>query len=656
MAIHALWEDRYGLSIRKGPIDLSKLSATVDADANVDVASHNNDGTPTASQMLDGTTQVGGDQHFNARDTTTTGQGRVIGQRISTGSSIVFGMPVIGNPDFSTGQETIEVQKTDGFATQRVGAANEASDIFRAGQNPSTSFDFVATGKSVVHAAAVFFQNGLKETSGLLRKKVAKFPSSGDGSDPIYYGSFLRKISANAANSRILSDGVGTSFTLRASQTEPLTCSLGMSGRIMGSEFDVSTDNGGLTESVSFGLDGKKNYLLQDSMVTFENKKHTIIFTSGTGTFASGDIVTGGTSGATGTFSSLTGTTAGALFLTGVVGTFTASETISGSGSSATGTVTRYGYMSARTITHSGESGGPFVVAEVITATTSGKVATVLSVGSGTMTITGYTGNFLTSGVDVITGGTSAATANVETEQSMGVALAVESFDINCSAEVTPNRFNTFFPLNLVLGNYTVDGSFTVAALGKGVNILDGNDFQMMMADAGAGKESTQAASIIPRQVAFSWVSGISDNSGAEVALPEPSASQDLQVKCNVVITDVSWGGDTEATMTISWRSMNQFTAGTDTLISGGDAINLIYYDDQTVSWGYNQAIKVSPINGATNNFVVGETITGGTSTYTATILAISGNILSISNPTGILVLDETITGSTSAATGKIDS
>jgi hypothetical protein len=139
MAIHALWEDRYGLSIRKGPIDLSKLSATVDADANVDVASHNNDGTPTASQMLDGTTQVGGDQHFNARDTTTTGQGRVIGQRISTGSSIVFGMPVIGNPDFSTGQETIEVQKTDGFATQRVGAANEASDIFRAGQK---SVDF----------------------------------------------------------------------------------------------------------------------------------------------------------------------------------------------------------------------------------------------------------------------------------------------------------------------------------------------------------------------------------------------------------------------------------------------------------------------------------------------------------------------------------
>jgi hypothetical protein len=436
MAIHALWEDRYGLSIRKGPIDLTKFTGS-----GGNLASHDNDGTP----ITDST--VGGKHHFNPVDLSAGGTlGASMGMRTGASTSFIFGMPVIGNPDFSAGQETIEVQKTDGFATQRIGAANEASDIFRAGQNPSTSFDFVATGKSVVHAAAVFFQAGVKQDSTTANIKHIKFPNNTDGSDPIYYGSFLRKISTATSNSRMLSDGVGTSFTLRASQTEPLTCGLGMSGRLMITDFNVTDDiNGALDESVIFGLDGKKNYLLQDSIITFED--------------AAGNHV----------------------------------------------------------------------------------------------------------------------------------ALAAESIDFNCSAEVQPNRFNTFFPLNLVLGNYTIDGSFTIPALGKGTYAtdVDGNTFQGLLADAGSGAGAGQSAYFTPRLLTMSWVTAMSGNPGDRVTLSVPAAAQDFQIRVNAIITDVSWGGDNEATMTISFRGMNQFTAGTDTIVTDGDAVKIIYYDDQSASWGH---------------------------------------------------------------------
>jgi len=432
MAIHALWEDRYGLSVRKGPIDLANL-----ATAQADIASHDNDGNPTATW---------GAAHFVAVDPASAAAGTVMGQRKGTTTDIIFGIPVIGNPDFSTGQDQIEVQKTDGFATQRVGAAGEASDIFRAGQSPSTSFDFVATGKSLTSAGSVFFQNGTKELTGTLQKKKLVFPSAADGSDPTYYGTFLRKISASESNSRILSDGVGTSFALRASQTEPLTCSLGMNGRILVTDFDIDGDSA-MTEAVGFGLDGKKNYLLQDCVVS------------------------------------------------------------------------------------------------------------------------------------------------VRTAADQNDVLAVESFDVNCSAEVSPNRFNTFFPLNLVLGNYTADGSFTAPMLGKGTNTLTANSFQTHMADAG-NTSSTQSTTYTPLLITFSWVTAISAAYSAsgtrmtDAQLTEPAAAQDLQIRVNAIITDVSIGGDTEATTTISFRGMNQFTAGTDTIIA--DAIEILYYDDQAASWGFN--------------------------------------------------------------------
>tara|TARA_B100000029_G_scaffold479466_1_gene526550 strand:+ start:658 stop:2262 length:1605 start_codon:yes stop_codon:yes gene_type:complete len=530
MAIHALWEDRYALSVRKGPLDLAKLSGTGgDSADNVNVASHTNAGAPTSESNAD-SVEIGGNQHFINRTPGATTQGMQIGQ-VTSGTTMIFGMPVVGNPGISTGQETIEVEKTDGFATSRVGGANEASNIFRAGQNPTATFDFIATGKSAVHAAALFFQAGMKQakhagTTANVAQKRATFPLNTDGSDPLYYGSFLRKISATAANSHLLSDGVGTSLTIRASQTEPLTMGLGLSGRLAVTDFKVGGDSPdivGGSESTIFGLDGKKNYLLQDSVVTFNDGTND-------------------------------------------------------------------------------------------------------------------------------------------------VALACESFDINCTAEVTPNRFNTFFPLNLVLGNYSVDGSFTIPMLGKGTNAASVtlNKFQDLMADAGVGSGSGVTSTFTPRLLTFGWVSGVTASPGDAVVLKTASTTttaaynstvtaivlsgdvtatlgssgvvhatldsgaetqieytataasggnttltipstdfssdnlgsgntvtydaiktaQDLRISVNAIITDVTVGGDTEATMTISFRGMNQFTAGTDSIVN--HAIKFQYTDDNVAkSWGY---------------------------------------------------------------------
>lgn len=507
MAIHALWEDRYALSVRKQAVDLSELSATATG------VSVNNEGTfnETAHHT-----------HFK------TGEDNIIGQLTANSGTEIFGLPITGNPGITTGQETIEVQKTDGYATQRVGGVDEASDVFRAGQSPSASFDFIATGKSLISFTSLLFQNGQKEianaqTTTDYSVKIAKLPSNLDGSEPAYYATFIRKISSDQANSHYLADAVATSVSFRASQTEPLTVSGSLNGRIMGAGLDLSAYNNNAAgdapdEAVMFSLDGKRNYLLQDSVITFED----------------------------------------------------------------------------------------------------------------------------TGGNDVV--------------------MACESFDLTVTSEVTPNRFNTFFPLNMVLGNYTVEGSFTVPMLGKGgSNVLNYDYFMDLLTDAGSSGNAT-TSSYTPKRFTVNWITpsgsptltagtnlkfadtvldttfaasgttysitgdysafgteaafalkyddgnirvikgtiaqngtdttmtATTDNTGQGAAQDNelflvPWSSQDIMMRSNTIITDVSVGGSTEATMTVSFRSLNKFTAGTDTIIQ--DAFFLGYQDDTTVAWGY---------------------------------------------------------------------
>jgi hypothetical protein len=267
MAVTAMWQNQYALSTRKGPLDLSKLVGTgSDNAANVDIASHANDGDPT-SDSIPTADEVGGDQHFQSLNIDGA-QGHVMGQR-SSATACIFGMPVIGNPDFSTGQEWVEMEVSDGWAGPRVGDSGaEASDIYRGGQRPSASFDFIPSNMALISAAGLFFQHGSKEKTTDLGQKYFSFPTSSDGSDPLYYGSFLRKMSATSADSRLLSDGVGTSFRMRGSQTEPLTCSLGLNGRILVTDANATAIDGA-TADADFTLDAGKRYLLTDMQMTF---------------------------------------------------------------------------------------------------------------------------------------------------------------------------------------------------------------------------------------------------------------------------------------------------------------------------------------------------------------------------------------------------
>lgn len=598
MAIHALWEDRYGLSVRKAAVDLSDLTSTASfltaSHTNVGVAS--NEGKkhfgnqPTTYDLKTALTSASetevvvdavianipstgfliialdsgailniaytaaavsvpnSDTTFTIASTDFSSDNasanknvvvdNIIGQPTSKSGTVatgkIFGLPVTGNPGIAINQETIEVQKTDGFATQRVGGANEASDIFRAGQNPSASFDFVTTGKALVQTAALFFQNGLKEVQYDLDRKVAKLPSNTDGAEPSYWGTFVRKISSDSANSHLLSDSVASSLSFSLSQTAPLSISTTLQGRLMNHDANVSTLNDNFAgnktatakEAQIFGLDGKRNYLLQDSIIAFE------------------------------------------------------------------------------------ASDGSEVV------------------------------------------------------------MAVEALDLTLSAEVTPNRFNTFFPLNMVLGNYTVEGSFTIPMLGKGSNSsLDYDYFCSLMADAG-GSGTGASSAYDPKLLSVNWAttdstylnaktagqtvafkdttlatalssatttsvvvvgdytslgttpvfeitkdSGVittlvatntsfgggnttftiasTDFSGADAAAIgskiriATKTAMDLSLRASCVITDVSVGGSTEATMTVSFRCMNKFTAGTDTIVK--DAFYMEFRDDQDgAAWGFN--------------------------------------------------------------------
>ena len=121
MAIHALWEDRYGISLRKGPLDLSDQTASSSgASATTDACSHTNAGAVT-NNTDSNSKQRGGKAHFYGGGS-DLGQGQnlvgaTIGQRIAAGTganSFCYGLAVTGNPDFSTGQEMIEFQS--GFA------------------------------------------------------------------------------------------------------------------------------------------------------------------------------------------------------------------------------------------------------------------------------------------------------------------------------------------------------------------------------------------------------------------------------------------------------------------------------------------------------------------------------------------------------------
>ena len=289
MAIHALWEDRYGLSIRKGPLDLADRSTgTSGSNAVTDTCSYTDAGVPTNNVDSD-SKQRGGKGHFYGGGA-DKGQGQdlvggVIGQRLASGTgagSLCYGLAVTGNPDWSTGQEMIDVDVADGYTTPRINsgttdATSGATSIFRGVQTPTGSVDFIPTSKSLFSVGSTFFQTGATERTGALGQKQLTVPVTGAGSTPLYYATLVRQISTDAADSRVLSDALCNSFSLSCDQSTPLTCSAGFTGRILVTNFDMSTDIDGSGRTPSLVLDDGRNYLLQDCQCTIATTSGTDI-------------------------------------------------------------------------------------------------------------------------------------------------------------------------------------------------------------------------------------------------------------------------------------------------------------------------------------------------------------------------------------------
>lgn len=90
---------------------------------------------------------------------------------------------------------------------------------------------------------------------------------------------------------------------------------------------------------------------------------NTLVYTGLTGTFAAGETVTGGTSGAKGKIVSDNGTTT--MHIQGISGVFTVGETITGGTSGATGVVSTITAIAATDIGRSADIAGDFTSLEV---------------------------------------------------------------------------------------------------------------------------------------------------------------------------------------------------------------------------------------------------------------------------------------------------
>jgi hypothetical protein len=262
MAIHALWDDQYAFSVRKGPLDWTDQTTGGTA---TDAVSHQDDGD--ATQHDDGATppvEFGGDQHFAATRPAVTGSvalGRVIGMPTTT-TAVNFGIPVTGNPDFASGVEIIETPVADGQVVGRVGggsAGNDQSNIFRGGSSPTFSMEFVPTVQSLMLVGSTFFQEGTAQEADKLQLRTV---AAGQVSDPMYVASVLRKMSTSAADSRILSDCVANSFSLSADRSTPLTCSADFTGRVLVTDYNASTGAAGSAADTT--IDIGRNYALHD--------------------------------------------------------------------------------------------------------------------------------------------------------------------------------------------------------------------------------------------------------------------------------------------------------------------------------------------------------------------------------------------------------
>ena len=453
MALHALWDDQYAFSVRKGPIDWTdKTTGSTDGNT-TDAVSHTDAGVSTQHATADSPAiQLGGSAHFSATRgaaaiTTGTGsaaagvlsKGRHIGIPTS-GTAVIHGIPVSGNPDFSVGTEIIETAVADGTVVGRVGGGsvtNDGSSIFRGGSSPTFSMECVPTNMQLMLLGATFFQEGTSQglAAGSDKGKMQLRTVADDQvSDPLYVGSFLKKMSAEDTDSRVLSDCCPSSFSLSADRSTPLTLGMDFTGRILVTDYDAgdkavtTADN---TTPADTTLDIGRNYAMHDCIAT---------------------------------------------------------------------------------------------------------------ISEGTST-TQY-------------------------------VMPVDSFSLNGSMETGYTFYNQPTPQSILTGPQSWEGSITIPLAGRGATGSEkatNQTLTKLMAQVGM-TGSIPSGTVNPIHISLFWEaqSPISAAFGVNATLPNTRSEaskvandRDLHIRMTCVITDISVGGDAEATQTISFRCLNQMTSAT---------------------------------------------------------------------------------------------
>ena len=606
MAIHALWEDRYALSIRKGPLDLLDETTGQTSTSLYDVVSHTNAGASTNN--VNGVLQYGGKGHFFKGGAVTGigsgAKGTVIGQRNGDGTDSgdqMYGIAVTGNPDIETGQEVVEIDVQDGSSLPRLSSGQTDEDsgstsVYRGTQTPTFNMDFIPTNKSLYSVASTFFQTGAKEVQAQLltySSGSGTAPSYGDtvsdsdssstgpvlkqtgnassgtvivslteGKDAFGTGAITGPSSFSATCSAVANDfrikqlttpveGAGSSPLYYASVVRQISAS-GSDSRLLSdavcNSFSLSSDqttpltasagftgriavtnyNTG-TNSDDFTLDDGRNYLLRDCLCVITTPLKEVTITGGTGTFP----------------------TVGAKYKIGTAAYGTVVEILTAA---------------------SGGSGS--IQGKVLLKETAGSWKTAVASGTGTM---------------VHDGGDSwdgdVAQGSIEEH----FIMPIESFNVDCTSDVSYTYYNERFPVNMVIGGFTVDASVTIP--GGGYNNRNQlRHLQELFAASGSGL-STGSSIVTPIQIGLYYDATHTGNLGDHITLPVgPADDRDLHIRLNGMITDVTTGGDNEMTTTISMSCRNSFDTS-DALTTKGIAIDMV--DDQTATWGYTGSTEV---------------------------------------------------------------
>jgi hypothetical protein len=136
--------------------------------------------------------------------------------------------------------------------------------------------------------------------------------------------------------------------------------------------------------------------------------------------------------------------------------------------------------------------------------------------------------------------------------------MPIDAFTLNGSMETGYTFFNQTTPQSIMTGPQSWEGSITVPLAGRG-GFITNVKMMKKLAQLGANG-AVPSGTVDPFHIGLFWEANPIDEAlGAVAGLPTSLvAARDLHIRLTCIPTDISVAGDAEASMTISFRCLNQ--------------------------------------------------------------------------------------------------